>query len=252
MGDFERPKASVWNDLVLPATGSLAARVRGEPVSRYAYTDDEEELRARAWRFVMPARERPRFDAALANLLRNRVLPLSLRQASRTAYYHALMRSAFRSPASRYQRIAQDSLADLGLVGPFVALATRVMAADEVRLRGIAYVPDLARSEIDDALARIGENRCLIAWVRLETYARVQSYRFSLQRLVVEAPQSEAVPAGQALADLETHVLMLDTLSPPVPEALCGGAGLELEAHAYVAPPHAGAATAEEPLVVKD
>jgi hypothetical protein len=31
-GDFGRPKASLWNDLVLPTTGSLAARLRGEPV----------------------------------------------------------------------------------------------------------------------------------------------------------------------------------------------------------------------------
>ena len=57
-GDFGRPKQSFWNDVILPTAGSKAARVRGEAVSGYPFTDAEDELRDRSWRFLMPAHER--------------------------------------------------------------------------------------------------------------------------------------------------------------------------------------------------
>src|SRR4051812_43878224 len=71
-GDFGRPKASVWNDVVLPVTGSISAQARGEAVSSYPFTDDEDELRRRAWRFIAPAHERSWFERILADVVATR------------------------------------------------------------------------------------------------------------------------------------------------------------------------------------
>ena len=247
-GDFGRPRPSFLNDVVLPATGSLAADVRGEPVSYYVHTDDEGELRDRAWRFVMPAHERSWFDRIVANLVRTRVLPPELRPADVTAYHRALMSGSFRSPASRYRRLSEDAVADAKLIGPFAAVAARVIAADGARLRGLAYVRHLDEVQVDQALARVTENRCLIAWVRDETLARLESYRYALEHLFIEAPQNEAVPAERSLAKFAAHRVTLDALvGAPVPDALCGGVDEELHvARGAVIVPGA------QPLVAKD
>lgn len=210
--------------MVLPEVGAFAAHVRGEPVSRYPFTDDEDELRNRAWRFLMPAKERSWFEAAVADLVRTRVLPVDLYPVDRTAYHHALMDESFRSPASRYRRVAEDAFADLKLIGPFAARASRVMAADQVRLNSLAHVRSLDEEQVHHALARVAENRCLIAWVRHETHGRLIAYRYALEHLVIEAPQGEAVAAERTLANLEVHRTVLDRLvEPALPGMVCPG-----------------------------
>jgi hypothetical protein len=251
-GDFGRPKRSVWNDVVLPATGSLAARARGEPVSRYVYTDDENELRDRAWRFIMPAHERSWFERTVADLVRTRVLPVDLYPGDRTAYHDALTGESFRSPASRYRQLSEDAFADLKLIAPFAARASRVMAADRVRLGSLSYVRNVDEEQIDQAIARVAENRCLVAWVRYETYGRLVAYRYALEHLVIEAPQGDAVGAERTLASLEAQRRVLDGLVEPAPPGLlCPGAAAEaLHVHAAAATPDIP--TERETIVVKD
>jgi len=247
-GDFGRPKPSFLNDVALPAAGTFAAAARGEPVSPYVLTDDERELRDRAWRFVMPAHERAWFESILANLLRTRILPASLQPADRTAYHRALMGDSFRSRASRYRRLSEDAVADLKLIGPFAVVAARVIAADRARLRGLAYVHALHEDDAHDAAARVAENRCLIGWVRHETLVRLESYRFALEHLFIAAPQNEAIAAERSLAQLAGHWRTLDALvGPPSAERLCAGGSEALYAQsaAVVGP-------GEAPLVVKD
>lgn len=250
-GDFGRPKPSLWNDHILPRAGSLAAYARGEPVSGYVYTDDEDELRDRAWRFVMPAHERSWFEAIIANLVRTRILPADLQPADKRTYHGDLMSGAFRSPSSRYRRLSEDAVADLKLIGPFAGVAVRVIAADRVRLQSLAYVRDLKDAEVYHATARVAENRCLIAWVRHETLARLESYRYALEHLLIEAPQGEAIEAERSLARLEVHRRALDGLiGLPVPNALC--AGVHDELHVTPAPRVTGLVPRREPLVAKD
>jgi hypothetical protein len=223
-GDFGRPKASLWTDAVLPATGSLAAQTRGEPVSHYAYTDNENELRNRAWRFLMPAQERFWFEAVVVELVRTRILPVTMTPYDKTSYYRGVMHETFRSPASRYHRIADDASADAKLIGPFAVLAKRVIAADRVRLRSLAFVQDLAEDDAYQAAARVAENRCMIAWVRHETARRLESYRYALEHLLIEAPQNEAITAERVLRKLAAHMGILDELSvPPLADAACAG-----------------------------
>jgi hypothetical protein len=239
-GDFGRPRASLWNDVVLPETGAFAAHLRNEHVSRYVLTDDENELRDRAWRFLMPAHERSWFEAIIADLVRTRVLPVDLYPTDRTAYHRALMGESFRSPASRYRRVSEDAHADLKLIGPFAARAARVIAADRVRLGSLDHVRAIDDDQIHHALARVAENRCLIAWVGHETYGRLVAYRYALEHLVIEAPQGDAVGAERTLASLEAHRRVLDGLvGPALPGMVCPGPDAE------ASPVHATAGEAD-------
>jgi hypothetical protein len=249
-GDFGRPKASLWNDVVLPATGSLAARERGEPVSAYVLTDDEEELRDRAWRFVMPAHERAWFDGLVAELVRTRILPVSMHPDNPATYHAALLRGPFRSPASRYRRLSEDAVADTRLIGPFTATAARVIAADKARLRSLAYVRDLTEEEVRHAAGRVAENRCLIAWVRQEIAERLESYRYALEHLFIEAPQNEAIPAERTLPRLDAQRRMLDALAiPPLAGLACIGSN---EGAAVLYEEKLAPVPLSAPIVVKD
>lgn len=231
-GDFGRPRASVWNDTILPfAGGYTASLVRGEPVSSFMHTDDEAELRDRARRFIMPAHDKLFFERQLAELVRTRIAPIQWRPNERAAYHRALMHRTYlqvvldqriASPVSRYRRLGEDAWADAELIQPFAAIAARVLASDRIRLKALQFVRDLDEAQIRDAAARVAENRCLVAWVRQETMDRAGAYAFALERLVVEAPQGESAAAERAIAYLESRRGLLDEFSLAPFPAACG------------------------------
>lgn len=194
--------------------------MRGEPVSPFPFTDDEQEMRQRAWRFLMPAHERSWFQRALAELTRTRVLPPPAHPEDRTAYHRALTSEPARSPASRYRRLSEDIQADDKLIEPFVRTASRVAGADAVQLRSLAYVRDLRGDDVSAAMARVAENRCLVAWVAAEWDERSVSYRFALEHLLIESPQGQAVSTERALARFEAHLATVGTA--PVTHQACG------------------------------
>ena len=246
-GDFGRPKAGFWNDVALPTAGALAAHKRGEPVSAFPFTDAEEELRDRSWRFLMPAHDRARFDHVMANLARTRILPASAHPSDPRTYSDALIREPFVSPASRYRRIGEDAEADLRLVDPFGAVAARVLAADRARLRSLAYMRDLTGDQVADASARVIENRCLVAWVRAELGERLASYRYALEHAFLAMPQEQAAETERTIRALDRHRHVLDALPAPAwRHGACATAIGEPVATARIAKPPA------RPLVVKD
>lgn len=220
-GDFGRPKPGAWNSLI-ETTGTLAARGRDEPSSDFPFTDEERILRDRAWRFLMPAAGRDAFTDGLANLTRSRLLPLAWRPSDPSAYHDTLMGEDFRSPVSRYRRLSEDIGTDARLIPQFVALAARVKEADALRLRSLPFVKTLDDHDIHHAAMRVAENRCLIAWVRLETGLRAAGYRYALEHLLIEAPGPEAVLAERTLAALDGRRPLLDPLVPPEAEVRCG------------------------------
>lgn len=220
-GDFGRPARSAWNGLI-DTTGTLAARGRDTPASLFPLTDDEAALRDRAWRFLMPADGRAAFEDALANLTRARVLPPRWRSGDIPAYHAGLIGEAFRSPVSRYRRLSDDAIADGRLIPPFAALAGRVVEADGVRLRALPFAKSLEDWEVRQAAMRVAENRCLVAWVRLEAGLRLARYRYTLEHFLIEMPGREAVPADQALAFLDGRRTLLDPLLPADAAARCG------------------------------
>jgi hypothetical protein len=217
-GDFGRPRPAIVGEDLLPFTGSIAASIGG-----FAYTDDERELRNRAWRFLAPAQELSWFERQLAELTRTARPPPSARFADLAAYHRALVGVPARSPASRYRRVSNDMHADTELIGPFVETAARVAAADEVRLRSLLFVQHLSEPQARAAAARVAENRCLVAWVAVGIAERTAAYRYALEHLVIETPQGEAIPAERSLARLEANLAALHDAPVSLSATACGG-----------------------------
>ncbi|MGL4974537.1 MAG: hypothetical protein ACRC56_04520 [Bosea sp. (in: a-proteobacteria)] len=204
-GDLGRPRPSVWNSTIYPTAGGWLATMRGEPSSWFHETDDEVVLRNRAFRFISPAHERSWFDRQMSELARTRVLPVEAQSITISTYWTALRGGDFRSPASRYRRLAEDANADRMLIAPFRQITSRVVAADRVRLRtveGSSWVPP---QHHEPAVERVAENEGLVRWVRERLHFRILSYRFALDNLVVEMPASEAIIAERAIMALEAE-----------------------------------------------
>ena len=56
-----------------------------------------------------------------------------------------------------------------------------------------------------NAVARVAENRCLIAWVRDELAERTESYSYAVQHAFLAMPQGEAIAAERAVTALDLH-----------------------------------------------
>lgn len=221
-GDFGRPRPNLWSDTIAPQLGSWSAIYREEAVSNFRMTDDETQLRDRAWRFVMPAHERSLFEREVSAFAVARILPVAV-QSSETADYHrALTSGSYVSQASRYARLAEDANADRLLIAPFRGNAVRVVAADRVRLRTVDGSPLVPPDKHDPAFARVVENEGLILWVCERVGFRIASYRYGLANLVVETPSREAVRAERSLMALEAEAAPMCRL-PLI--GVFGGAG---------------------------
>lgn len=221
--------------MIAPKLGGWSAAYREEAVSDFRMTDDENQLRDRAWRFVMPAHERNLFEREVSAFAYARILPVAS-QSSETADYHrGLTSGSFVSQASRYARLAEDASADRLLIAPFRGNAVRVVAADRVRLRVVEGSPLVPPEKHDPAYARVIENEGLILWVCERVNFRIASYRYALANLVVETPSREAVRAERGLMALEAEALPMCRL--PLIGVFGGGAGARQQPPAPPAPP---------------
>lgn len=204
-GDFGRPQPTVWSQLIAPEKGFWSATFRGESASYFRMTDDEEQLRDRAWRFVMPGHERSVFQGEVSNLAHYRILPVAAQSSDVSDYVRALTKGAYASQASRYSRLAEDVNADRLLIGPFRANAMRVVTMDRVRMRTAEGSPEVSPDMQGPAFARVVENEGLILWVCERVGFRIDSYRHALANLVVEMPSREAIRAERAIMALEAE-----------------------------------------------
>ena len=244
-GDFGRPRASLWNDTVLPFAGRAVAISREEAVSFFIHTDDEIELRDRAWRFLMPAHERAFFQTQVSELARTRILPRMTRISGNEAYFSALRSSRGISPAPLFRRIGEDAAADRKLLPAFVDLAGRVLASDLARLQLFFHVRDFDEEQVENAAARVVENQCLIAWVHAEAKGRAVRYRYALERFAIEAPQAEAAFAEREVLSLEADLGMFELLGvDPLKDRRC-----KAEARAPAQPMSTTRPAAAEPEV---
>ncbi len=208
-GDFGRRADNVVTNTVLPKAGLFSAWARGEMVSLYPFTDDEIELRDRAWRFLMPSHDKAYLQMKLAELSYTRVLP-PIPHSGLNNYHLLLMSEDYRSAASRYHKIGQDIEADRLLMVPFSQTAARVCAADRVRVASLKHVKQLNEVQAEQALIRVAENRGLVDWVRRDMREKAKAYRYALEHVTIEAPMREAIKAEQALIALESAQQTLD------------------------------------------
>lgn len=124
----------------------------------------------------------------------------------RTAYASRLISKYFRSASTRYARLIEDIRNDTTRLPQFFETAARVIDIDQKRRKSLVYVSELSKSERDQALKRIRENRSVVSQVRLNLEQRVSSYRFALERLVILTPTTQAVEAERSLNQLQAQV----------------------------------------------
>lgn len=220
-GDFGRPKTGVWNGLV-DTTGSFTTRDRGRLLLESGLTDDEQALRDRAWRFVQPASTFSAFQDVLLGLATAHAMPGAWRFEEVDAYYATLTAEPSRSPVSRYRQLGDDATADARLIPAFAALAARVIDADAARLRSLPFARTLDAADVQQAAQRVAENRCVIAWARIEAGRRLARYRFALEHLFAAAPAQESVSAERSIVMLAARRNLLDPLLPADAAARCG------------------------------
>lgn len=213
-GDFGRPAPNVVNDTLAPLAGREIARVRGEPVSSYRQTDDEGLMRNLAWGVVMPPLDEQWRARTLVELRRTRILPANRARIDKASYVETLLSIDFRSSRARYARLKEDIDADILRIEPFFQVAARVVEDDRVRARAAERVPELRPDERDNVDARIDENRVLIAWVRQSFEERIVTYRYALDRLVLETPDRAAIDVEASLNVLERVFASLRPLGP--------------------------------------
>jgi hypothetical protein len=219
-GDFGRAEPSFLHDTLLPAAGDLmASQARKEPVSAFPLTDDEIELRNRAWAFVRAPHVRDWWLDTLVEGERTRILPVLkggeamspetaamfpqialplIAPAYDRGRYHAYLLSDGRiSTETLWARVIDDVGADTALIPPFCAVAARVRREDVERLGALRRQRLVEAGLHEGAEARVWENEETITWVWQALGYRAASYRYAIDHFEVEAPSGQLPAANR-------------------------------------------------------
>jgi hypothetical protein len=210
-GDFGRTRADFVSDDMHRWLGTEATASVGLRSSQFQLTDNERQLRDLAYPLIEPPHSRPAWKSVFGDY---KPLPSPWRQApifDRTAYGRALIDEPHRSHSSRYANLIDDVRDDISRFEPFFASAIKVLELDRKRNASLAHVSELSPRERDDAIARMQENTLIVQWVQQCLERRVSSYRWGLERLVIQAPDGMAVDADRLIGELAAQ-----TANPPV------------------------------------
>ncbi|MCK7612735.1 hypothetical protein [Roseibium sediminicola] len=206
-GDFDRAKPSIIHDRVMPTAGDEAARLRGDPVSKFNYTNDEKLMRNRGWTLIRPPWTKDWIGGTMVELSRTRVLPETEGRVPPDLYLIYLRSDKFQSSEARYDKIAADASGDAELVMPFCEVALRVKKADDERLRVLANKPVSTEETYEGAKARVWENRVMIKWVSQALRYRITAYKRALEGLEIETPTRDRVwKVNNSIRELEGQV----------------------------------------------
>jgi hypothetical protein len=204
-GDFGRIRPELTADNMHDWVGRDAAAGIGGPVSEFRTTDQERELRDRAYALIEPPYNRGRWDSVLREYGLDRD-PAKPKPFDRSEYLHKLHKVYRRSEASAYAQIVTDARNDVERLQPFFATAGRVTDMDRRRKESLVHVSHLSPREGANAVLRNKENAAIIAWVCVALKERVSSYRYALERLVIAVPSSGAAEADRAVSLLATRI----------------------------------------------
>ncbi|WP_269581439.1 hypothetical protein [Roseibium sp. Sym1] len=215
-GDFDRARPSVIHDKLMPAAGDEAARLRGDPVSKFNYTNDEKLMRNRGWTLIRPPWTKDWIGGTMVELSRTRVLPEVEGRVPPDLYLIYLRSDKFQSSDARYDKIAADASGDAELVMPFCEVALRVKKADDERLRILQNKPVTTEETYDGAKARVWENRVMIKWVGQALRYRIIAYKKALDGLEIETPTRDRVwKVNNAIRELEGQVRIAEAGCDP-------------------------------------
>ena len=210
-GDFGRTRGDMRNDDMHRWLGAEVTGSVGLKASAFQLTENERQLRDLAYPLIEPPHSRPAWKTVFGDY---KPLPSPWRQQivfDRTAYGRTLIDEPHRSHSSRYAQLIEDVRDDITRFEPFFADAVRVIDLDRKRNAAMAQIPDLSPRERADAVARMQENSLIVQWVQQCLERRVASYRWALERLVIQAPDSMASDADRLIGELAAQ-----TANPPV------------------------------------
>jgi hypothetical protein len=210
-GDFGRTRQDMRSDDMHRWLGAEATGSVGIKASAFQLTDGERQLRDYAYPLIEAPRSRPAWKSVWGDY---KPLPSPWRQVvifDRTAYGRNLIDEPHRSHASRYAVLIEDVRNDITRFEPFYASAGRVVELDRKRNASLKLVSELSPRERDDAIARMEENALIVQWVQQCLERRISSYRWALERLVIQAPDTIAADADRLIGELAAQ-----TANPPV------------------------------------
>ena len=210
-GDFGRSRDSVRNDDMHRWIGVEATASVGLNASQFQLTDGERQLRDLAHPLIEPPHSRPAWKSVFGDY---KPLPSPWRQNvvfDRSAYGRQLIDEPHRSHSSRYAQLMEDVRNDITRFEPFFASAIRVIELDKKRSAGMTLVSELSPRERADAVARMQENALIVQWVQQCLERRISSYRWALERLVIQAPDNIAADADRLIGELAAQ-----TAHPPI------------------------------------
>jgi hypothetical protein len=210
-GDFGRTRQDFRNDDMHRWLGAEATGSVGLKASQFQLTDNERQLRDLAYPLIEPPHSRPAWRSVFGDY---QPLPSPWRQKvvfDRTTYGRTLIDEPHRSHTSRYQQLIEDVRDDITRFEPFFASAARVIELDRKRNASLKMVSELSPAERADAIARMEENSLIVQWVQQCLEQRISSYRWALERLVIQAPDNIAAEADRQIGELAAQ-----TANPPL------------------------------------
>src|SRR5882757_3484265 len=210
-GDFGRTRTDFRNDDMHRWLGAEATGSVGMKASQFQLADPERQLRDLAYQFIEAPLSRPAWKSVFGDY---QPLPSPWRQKvvfDRTAYGRNLIDEPHRSHTSRYQQLIEDVRNDITRFEPFFASAIRVIELDRKRNASLRLISELSPREHADAAARMEENALIVQWVQQCLERRISSYRWALERLVIQAPDTIAADADRLIGELAAQ-----TANPPV------------------------------------
>jgi hypothetical protein len=210
-GDFGRARADMLNDDMHRWIGAEATSSAGLKPSQFQLTDAERQLRDLAYPLIEPPHSRPAWRTVFGDY---QPIASPWRQAplfDRTAYGRALIDEPHRSHTSRYSQLIDDVRDDITRFELFYATAIPVLELDRKRKATLVHISELSPREHADAVARMQENSLIVQWVQQCLQRRVSSYRWALERLVLQAPDGTAADADRLIGELASQ-----TANPPI------------------------------------
>lgn len=210
-GDFGRARQDVLNDDMHRWIGAEATGSVGLRASQFQLTENERLLRDLAYPLIEPPLSRPAWKSVFGDY---KPIPAPWRQTpifDRSAYGRQLIDEPHRSYSSRYAQLMDDVRNDITRFEPFYADAARVFDLDKKRNASLQLVSELSPRERADAVARMEENTLIVQWVQQCLEQRISSYRWALERLVIQTPDNMAADADRLIGELAAQ-----TANPPV------------------------------------
>jgi hypothetical protein len=209
-GDFGRRKAPSTYDFVATKAGEYQAIERDEPVSGFAFTDAEKQMRASAYPFYIPPRVSKQHALVKYDLQWHRVFTANQYAISGEDYLAELKRLSPSSHTAYYQMIASDVYGDIAALPLFQARVLQVYEDDTLRLKAANRIDPNLVVPGSPALARLDENRLVVDAVRYKLPERARAYQYAYERLMVELPSIEGAKAEAAIAALNQATVELE------------------------------------------